>query len=834
MRPIRFLDEPACTLPRDCGGKGANLARLTQAGFAVPAAFVVTSQAFAALLRSQRGLAGEIAALDRVPAEALAGRCAALRRRIQAAPLPPSLEEELRAALARLGAERVSVRSSSTLEDLAEAAFAGQHDTFLSIVPADVPDRVRACFASLFEDRAAVYRAHKGFSHAAARMAVVVQRMVESAVSGVAFTLDPVTGALDEVVVDAAFGLGEAVVSGEVSADHHRLAKATLAVLEESIGAKERRIASGARGTVTVEGSAGDRLALDRSQLEEVVRTALRVEEAFGFPQDVEWALDASGRLFVLQARPVTTIPPRWTRDESAERFPNAMTPLGWDFIEAGFHESLRHSLALMGFPPFPGKWFGLFDGYVYGNESAVKLFLGGRRLPFGSEAELRALLPRAREAYGWVFELPTAWARDLDRYLLGVGRLAAETSPGPDPRAHWERVLRIEAVGREYFRPNIAISITHGLLHRSLFQALALFFPAAEAKSLYDRLTRVCDTKTSAVNAELSALAAAAHTDAGLRARIAEADSRALAAPGGLETWPDFAARFRRFVEDHGHRENDPDPYQPTWGEAPWVVLDQVKVLADPRRDDAWDPIERELAARAAQAQAEAELLARIPEDLRFFFVELLRLARAYSGLDDLEHYQSTRLQRLFRRAVLDMGRALATRGLLGADDDLFFAQRAAVEAAVTAADPAPAWAELRRAAAAGRAAYLAARERSPRWTLDGGDEAAAPADALRGIPGSPGTAEGPVFRVRSVEDFPRFPRGAVLVARTTNPSWTPLFHVAAAVITESGGPLSHGAVTARELGLPAVMAVKGCMELADGTRVRVSGTRGEVVRVD
>ncbi|MGC3996968.1 MAG: PEP/pyruvate-binding domain-containing protein [Anaeromyxobacter sp.] len=823
---VRFLEEPACTLSRDCGGKGANLARLTQAGFAVPAAFVVTGQAYAALVRSLPGLAGQIAALQGLPAAELPARAAAIRMRLAATPLPAALAAELAAAVTRLGAQRVSVRSSSTLEDLAEAAFAGQHDTYLAVAPEDVAARVRDCFASLFEERAVLYRARLGFSHAEARMAVVVQRMVESAVSGVAFTLDPVSGALDEVVVDAAFGLGEAVVSGEVTADHHRLSKATLAPLEERIGAKEVQIRSGEKGTVTVHEAAADRLALTRAQLQEVARTAVRIEEAFGFPQDVEWALDAGGALHVLQARPVTTIPPRWTRDESAERFPNAMTPLGWDFAEAGFHESLRHSLALMGFPPFPGKWFGLFDGYVYGNESAVKLFLGARRFPFRTADELRALLPRAREAYGWVFELPPAWARDLDRYLVGVGRLGGEPAPGADPRAHWARVLRVEALGREYFRPNIAISITHGFLHRALFQALALFFPAAEARALYDRLTRVCDTKTSAVNADLAALARAARADPGLAAALRERDSRALAAPAGLSDWPAFQARLERFLEDHGHRENDPDPYQPTWGEAPWVVLDQLKVLVAREEEEA--PGDRELRARAAQAEAELELLPRLPEDLRFFFSELLRLARAYSALDDLEHYQSTRLQRLFRRALLEMGRSLAGQGLLAREDDLFFARRAELEAAVASGDFGP----LRAAAAAGRTAYDAALRRSPPWTLGADEPAAAAEGALRGIPGSPGVAEAPVFVVRSVEDFPRFPRGAVLVARTTNPSWTPLFHAAAAVITESGGPLSHGAVTARELGLPAVMAVKGCMALPDGAVVRVDGARGEVVR--
>jgi pyruvate,water dikinase len=336
-------------------------------------------------------------------------------------------------------------------------------------------------------------------------------------------------------------------------------------------------------------------------------------------------------------------------------------------------------------------------------------------------------------------------------------------------------------------------------------------------------------------VNAELADLADAIRADPALAARVAAKDGRALAAPGALDAHPAFAARLARFLEDHGHRETDPDPYQPTWGEAPWVVLEQLRVLAAQPRGE--DPLARELAARADQAAAERQLLARAPADLHAFLGELCRLARTYAALDDLEHYQSTRLHRLFRAAVLDMGRALARRGLLAADDDLFFVRRTALEAAVAAATPA-AWGEVARAAAAGRAAYLAARRTTPRWVLDDADAAPAAgagagAGALTGLPGAPGVAEGPVFRVRSTDDFSRFPRGAVLVARTTNPAWTPLFYAAAAVVTESGGPLSHGAVTARELGLPAVMAVRGCMDVPDGTRVRVVGATGVVERV-
>jgi phosphohistidine swiveling domain-containing protein len=221
------------------------------------------------------------------------------------------------------------------------------------------------------------------------------------------------------------------------------------------------------------------------------------------------------------------------------------------------------------------------------------------------------------------------------------------------------------------------------------------------------------------------------------------------------------------------------------------------------------------------------------MPDGLRNFSAELLRLTRAYTALDDLEHYQTTRLSIPFRAAIVEVGRRLATRGAIDHADDVFFLRKHTL-VALMEGGASTGIAEAAEEARGNRAEYDAAKARTPPRVH--GEAPEVPADgALRGLPGSPGVAEGPVCLVHGVEDFARFTPGSVLVARTTNPAWTPLFYSAVAVVTESGGPLSHGAVTAREVGVPAVMAVHGALTaLRNGERVRVNGGQGVVSRVE
>ena len=774
---VRLTDPDAERLDL-CGGKATGLARLVRQGFTVPPALVVTTEAYLAV------------------ADALSDF---RRDTLLTAPLPAGLEDEL-AGFVEEGTA-YAVRSSATLEDLGEASFAGQHDTVLGCVglPA-ILQAIRVCFASAWQDRAVAYRRHHGITTDPA-MAVIVQRMVDAQAAGVAFTLDPVGGALDEIHISAHPGLGEAVVNGEAEVDRFVLAKADLAV----------------RATATPRAAP----CLTVAQAAAVAQIARAVEAQAGFPQDIEWALDATG-VQVLQARPVTALPPRWTRDESAERFPNPVTPLAWDFAEAGFHDALAASFIRMGLPKLRAKWFAAFDGYVYGNQTAVDLYLGQALVPAGSLDALRAALPELVRRFAWLLELPGEWERSLDRFLMEVGCLGAEPLEGQSAAAIWAHVGRVNATGRRYFRHNIAISVGHSAVHKALRALLA----ALGADAAYDALMAPVRTRTGQVNAALDQLAALACEQPGLAALLRDNPAATVLAGGQLDRYPAFHAPWTALLQEHGHRELDFDPYHPGWADAPWTALEAVRGRLDSPRTAPRSPLADRFAAETALRQLSAEL----PDDLALLLSELVRLARLYTELDDTEHYHTARLGPLLRRAVMALGQRPAASGLIEHPLDLFFAHEADLADAV-ARDCPEAWQHLGTKIVAAKRAYARQQQASPPWTPGGELDLVDATNGLSGIPGSPGRAQGPAYIVRSPDDFAACPAGAILVVRATTPAWTALFAKAAGIVAESGGPLSHGAIAAREHGIPAVMAVRGVMGLlSNGQAVCLDGSRGLV----
>lgn len=831
---LGLLDAAGAPLA-EVGGKGRNLGALVQAGFAVPPGFVVTVAACELIRARAPWLGAAVAALDAANHDRLREQCDGLRARLAGLDPGPELRAALAAALDRLDeacpGAAVAVRSSSVLEDLAEAACAGQHDSFLNLRGRDAVLRgVCRCFASLWTDRAVLYRHHRGVTENEARMAVVVQRQLDCEAAGVAFSIDPVTARPDRISIDANLGLGDSVVSGEHAVDHFELDKRTLAVAERRLARKTHAIVPAAAGVAEVEqaGARADAPALCDSRLAELGDLVRRVERRFGWPQDVEWGL-WDGRLWLFQSRPVTTVAPRWTRDEAAERFPGPITPLAWDGIRAAFRRSLAHSLELMGLPPFTADWFEVFDEHVYGNQSAVALLAGCRPLRADSLAELDAEAPAFLLRFEWARALGTRWPSDLERYLLSLGRIEAaaiEDAVAPELLRLMDELL---LAASDYFRPNIAISMGQSLLHAALRQLAALAVGPEQGPALADALLLGCETRTQLVDDELHALARHARADAALAAELLDRGGRGFQEAARLAAYPEFAARLARFLERHGHRELDIDPIHPTWSGRPELVLDAVGVLL--RSERAPDPAQQLRVQQQRQFAAEQRLLAQLPERLRFFGHEVVRLARSFTALDDVEHYQTTRVNPLARRIALALGRRLQQRGILDQPEDVFFFRKAELDACVgagAAADAAP----FRAAVSLRKRRYRASRRQPPPWSRD----AAAPPEATRrgrrrGLAASAGRVTARCFLVRGPEDFARFPAGAVLVARATNPSWTPLFYVAAAVVAETGGPLSHGAVTARELRLPAVMSVRGVMaELRDGQLVTVDGSEGTV----
>ncbi|PVZ82382.1 phosphoenolpyruvate synthase [Serratia sp. S1B] len=814
------------------GGKGASLAKTIQA-LPVPDGLILSCAAYKLFISPLLGQINELL-IQHASSEQNASE--AIRQLILAAPLPESLTNLLSSHLRdnQLLQVPLAVRSSGTLEDMPGAAFAGQHDTILGVRDiSSLHNAIRQCYASLWHTHVILYRQHWQLPHTHAAMAIVLQRMVDvrlDEAAGVAFSVDPVRGDLSTVLINAAFGLGETVVGGEEPIDEYRVDRNTHQLLQQEIADKHRAIVMTETGTDTysLDSSAKSRSSLSAEQCQAVAELAIRAERYFDFPQDIEWAFHDK-QLWLLQSRNVTQIAPVWTRDESAERFPNPITPLTWDMCEAGFHASLNYSLNLMGLPSFNGKWFGMQDYYIYGNQNAVALY--HNRLPMSMINDLPTLLaslPEIARKFAWVQDLPITWMRDLDKYLIGIGALSNEPLQEKSLSGLWNYVQRINQLGSDYFLPNIAISLTQRSLYAALVALLKMFYQGNEqqAHQALDSLIAMSETKTGQVNHELWALSRHVRNEPALFSLLADFDAKSIMAM--LEQQhPEFFAKLTTFLTNHGHRELDFDAYHPTWLDAPHIVITQIRVMADLEDDGQSSSI---LSKKIAQSKMEFEIIAQSPEELRYFMQELIRLARVYTALDDLEHYQTTRLALPMRRGLKALGERLVIRGVIDEASDIYFAKEQQLANAI-ANESTQAFFELRQYIYSNKAGYEQAKATTPQWIYGVTDENDSDDSALKGLAGSAGVIEGEVFLVHDADDFALFPQGAILVARTTNPAWTALFYRASGVITESGGPLSHGAVTARELGLPAVMGVRRVMNtLKNGQRVRVDGQKGIV----
>lgn len=298
------------------GGKGANLGELTRAGIPVPPGFVVGAPAYAAFCEEsglRERMAGLLDGLDVEDTDALGAATARVRALIEAAPVPDWLETAIIRAYRGIGdgAAAVAVRSSATAEDTESASFAGMNETFLNVRgEEDVIDAVRRCWASLFGGRTVFYRAKRGFSQADMDIAVVVQLQVESRRAGVMFTIDPASGRRDRIVIEGAFGLGESVVSGQVSPDRYVLDKGTLAILTRDVKRKELAIESlpgGGTATRELGGDEALRPVLGDDEVRTLAELAVRIEDHYHAPQDTEWAFDRDGTVWMLQSRPVTS-----------------------------------------------------------------------------------------------------------------------------------------------------------------------------------------------------------------------------------------------------------------------------------------------------------------------------------------------------------------------------------------------------------------------------------------------------------------------------------------------------------------------------------------------
>ncbi|MGD8855557.1 MAG: PEP/pyruvate-binding domain-containing protein, partial [Chloroflexota bacterium] len=434
------------------GGKGANLNRLIRADLPVPPAFLIDTAAYRFFV-SATGLTDEIEHLGRPAADPAAMEEASrqLRALFAAAPLPDTLEAAIDQLAKEVGDRPLAVRSSATAEDLPQASFAGQQDTFLNVRGRHaLLEAVRGCWSSLWTARAMAYRHRQGIPPGDVSLAVVVQEMVPAESSGVLFTINPLTGAEDEMLVNATWGLGEALVAGRVNPDTLVLDKASGAIKELLLGDKRLMTAPAASGTeeVAVTGEKQAQATLTAGQASALAALCRQVEAIFGAPQDIEWAI-VRDQVFLLQSRPVTTMdgqgagttpgddawPPlieveaqpfdRWTQMDVGERWPEPVTPFTWSTAEPMIAENMARSDSVRAIKlPFVPKiqWTRREYGRVYFNEGAmVHLFRQGFGMPSSSvTSAMGGQAGEGNDGEGWLWSKLLRRAPTLVRMSLG------------------------------------------------------------------------------------------------------------------------------------------------------------------------------------------------------------------------------------------------------------------------------------------------------------------------------------------------------------------------------------------------------------------------------
>jgi phosphohistidine swiveling domain-containing protein len=803
------------------GGKGANLGELMRAGFRVPDGFIVSTEAYATVV--------EDAALAEVITAGLAARDdgATIRAGFENVTIPEGLAAAIMAAYSDLGHGPVAVRSSATAEDLAGAAFAGQQDTYLNVVgEVAVLDAVRRCWGSLWTERAIAYRRRQQIEPGTLRIAVVVQRMVDAEFAGVMFTANPVTGARDEVVVDASPGLGEAVVSGLVTPDHYVI-DSHGEVREHTPGRREVIIRSTAGGGVTHSTEAGP----EPSTLSDMVLTELAalgrsVAAHFGRPQDVEWAY-ADGQIWLVQARPMTALPP---------------PPVKLSRVQRKIGLQLMDYMSVRPYPLDMTAWIkpgiGLMVERMLGeiagirvditeslpeHDGVVERFIPpSRRLTWRTPIAL-ARIPRRVRRYN-----PARWTQDtrFQEFEQAFHELAAF-----DPRTlSWPELFR--HVRRTLAATDLITDLRVDYLPATGYALLRLLATLGllGRPELFGLLTAGARTITEDANRALEKLAGQVRANPALRDAFNQLEPSTLRRQ--LDDDPEFTS-FRQaldgFLAEYGQRETlSPLVISaPSWSEDPALALGVIKVLIEERA---------QTTATRPSAEAERRLLdhrlLRSPRR-RAAVQRMVDAARAGTAFREDSHFHAMRAIPILRRTLLEAGRRLAAGGVLADAVDVFHLRLEELEAVTDPDDLTAVEADRLRTAARDRATRRAELAGVPMLSAASLLEpTTADQDTLlRGVGASRGQASGPVRIIREPAEFGLMRSGDVLVCPYTNPAWTPLFQRAVAVVVDSGGVGSHAAIVAREYGIPAVMGtVTGTKVLAEGQQITVDGDFGRV----
>ncbi len=847
---VLALDDASTTLEQ-VGGKGASLVRMAAAGLPVPPGFHITTAAYRHFVeenRLQEQIVATVSADDPAQLEEVSRQ---IGRLFADGVVPDDIAGAIRRAYAELGGGdlSVAVRSSATAEDLPDMSFAGQQETYLNIRgEAGVLDAVKRCWASLWTARAIGYRTRHGIAQEDVSLAVVVQELVLADAAGILFTANPLTGVRDQVMINAAWGLGEAIVGGLVTPDTMVVDKASGTIAKEEITEKKSMTVRTPEGTDEEPVPVGKRTAavLTAEQAAELARLGTRIEQLYGQPMDIEWAMK-DGSFFIVQARPITTLRSNnavteewndsltgdylWTNGNLGEAVPDVMTPCTWSLVQMFMSEAMGANF-MLGYQPMGNiggrfymnlslsasqgaaigmsrKWFTELIEQVFGR---IPEDLEIPPIPVSRWSLLRALVPIA--------------VRLQLRVRANVKRLPAFLAAAP------ARCDGLRAQIQATSSPRELIELWHADLE-PFFRDCCRMLEAStrqEGGALLTVRRALCKLVGEAdANELLSGLSEGANHLASLGPLLGLAQL----ARGEIDR--------ATFAQQYGHRS--PHEFEvslPRPAEDPdWIDREQAGLREAPVDVNT-------LLARQKEAQSAAwkRFQQRYPRKVEAMRRRIDKAAAVFRGREAARS-EVMRVFWVLRTFVLRAGE------LTRLNDALFFLSIDEILAVLGGDETALACIPARRVlyeryrALPPYPALIRGHFDPFQWAADpqrrndvfdaSGGPRVPPSSTVTGFPGAEGVVEGWARVIPTFDEGDQLQVGEILVTSVTNVGWTPLFPRAAAVVTDVGAPLSHAAIVARELGIPAVV---GCgnatMCLHTGDWVRVNGKKGivEVLR--
>ncbi len=838
------------------GGKGLSLTKMINTGFPVPDGFSITTDAYRTFVDANRiheKIPACIKNADISKPDTLEKASQEINSLFHDAQIP--MEISLSISNAYTGCIQrgtpVAVRSSATAEDLPEASFAGQQETFLNIEGEEaLLQAVKKCWASLWTARAIAYRINNNIDQTTVALAVVVQELVNADAAGIMFTVNPVNGNRDELVINAAWGLGEAVVSGAVSPDTYTVNRTKGRVARREVEDKSVMTVRTEGGTaeVPVAGPQRKKRVLKDRQIMELARLGMKIEEFYGLPMDVEWAA-IGNRFFIVQARPITSLPPEWIlpdpavmygRGSLAEHLPGPVTPLFatlglrlaneataemWDRV---LGKEARNMMSDHGF-------YLPLNGYVYGG---FRMKGNELRIMGMSFAQLKPMFTRSVER----------WQEARDKFAAVVRSQENLNIATMSPVELFSSIETLVLASCRYFT-DVQSTLPAASMSEIIFTRF--YNSLIKRKGDPDATVFMLGSETAALRAEKSLFDLAqwikqikpmAEYVQNTPAQNLSADLMDGNPPACMDTgiWMEWRQRVFAHLDTHGRTTYEFDFANPTPVEDPAPQLETVKLFLEGK---AADPSTRQRKALANRNQAAERTLQRIGWPIKGWFEKLLQWAQNTGPMREDSIFDMGMGHPLIRRMFGELGKRFTENGAIETVDDIYWLEESEVLDLISGLEKAGRLADHSKEVITRKSDWqsklkIKAPVMLPEKTawnfLIHGAEAKRQNGklVLKGIGTSSGIITAKARVLLSPADFDSMQPGEVLVAVTTTPAWTPLFTLASAVVTDIGGPLSHSSIVAREYGIPAVMAARGATRtIQNGQMVTVDGSAGTVI---